>query len=700
MKWQRWLLAAVLVSGVTAVGCGEDEDPVELNEEQNQQDQNQNQNQNNDEDDEFAEGVDVWVGDETGNAEVPTHVEVGETFGGRFGFAGSHHFSIDLDAGDVLTVSSVDFESDLEADLDSVAIDVVPHIDDGGMFQLGGPAPRTFLPSAHDAREFFVPTTDTYILEVQAPGDADEELGFVFETGVDNLEGQDGFELPGTTEGGDLDDGQLDAYDVSHGELVSADVEVFANRPPVMSDLNAWMYVWNETSGELVAQSSGQTEENPDPLATVDFEESADYQVIIDATENVTDAAYEIETELRDTSETNRFELSLEGDDSFSGLIQERTSAPFFDYFEVTVEPGEYKKVTVEGHDALEPILQIDDADAEDGGLFGGGGPAVNALAVGNEAGATLGVAEGAESAVTMTIDVTDQRSLTEEDVSPFYGGDDFDYTISLHESDAAASLVDTDEPITVDLDSPGELELFDVDTDEDHLLWLDSGVEDDIDEDDDVLDFDFLPGWAFADGDTLATTNPYTAAYWGDGEVENFMLRDEFFRGDATGYSTDIEFRSFDAESPDYQEQDLKVGNESVGDAADLSLPALITGEYEEPEDDGTRMQQQEEPDPETHYFEFGVETGDTVVVHTLNDPINESNLSILDDGDEVATSSLYLEQRQVAGEDEEYYDGAMVYDAEADQDLVLQIEQFCGQGLMGPFCDYGEIGVHVFVD
>lgn len=713
MKWHRWLVIGSVCLGLAA-GCGEDDDngvQINQNQEQNQeqnQQQNQNQdnqnqdnqnqdnqnqdNQNNDEeDDEFADAVDVWIGAENENVASPTPVEVGETFGGRFSATGVHYFMIELDAGDVVTLSTSDLESGLEDDPEQVEVHFRDYLEERDFITLL--PTRQLWVDEHDEREFFVPRDGAYEFEVYAPGGDDN--GFAFEASVDSLETDGELELPGTTEGGDLDDGRLDALDAGTEEDQSAALEVFAQREPVSSQLDSWVYVWDVTAGETVAESTGQGEEIADPFTTADFMGDSDYAVIVDMGANVTDAAYEIESEFIATTETNPQPLSLDAVDEFEGRIEQWDAQAYRDYFEVTVEPGDYKRLTVEGDGELEPYIQASEEDQDPDNFFTSP-PSVDGIAVENDAGVTLGVADGASEAMTFDIEVTDQRNVfeDEEELDEFYGGEDYDYTLRLEPSDATPWTLEDGDVETVSLDSPGDLERIEVSVPEQRLVWLDSGSDTEITEDDEIYDYDYIPGWAFGDGTTAATAHPFDGYLWSAEAEYSFLMRDYFFRGADAGYETDIRALSFDVEAPDYGDADLVDDNESLDEASEVELPARIEGEFVDSGDG-----QDDEIEPDVYYFSFDAEEGDFFVGHTENDTVMESALTVMnDDGDVLAASGLYMEQRQEGGEDEEpYYDGAVVYEVAETGTYYLAVEQFCS-GFSG--CDVGEVSIGLFLE
>lgn len=681
MKWRRWMMVSGLVVGLAVAGCGDDPQPIDTNQNQTDNDDGQNDpNQINQVDDEFAEDVDVWVGDEvTGEAEPPTSVLDDQTFGGRFDDDGGvHRFGVAADAGQALTISGLDYESGLEEELDQLEIAVYPESPD----QDAEPPRRTFDPSVHDEREFLVYQTANHVVEVQAPGGEDYGYHLSFDTA--QPEADQDLEIPGTTEG-DLDDGTIDVYDATSDEAQAVELELFAGRAPVSSDLDAWVFIWDAEAGELAGAGLAQTEDNPDPFVPFDVPADTDYHVIVDMDRNVADAGYELQAELLETSSNNPQVLSLDDVDSFSGTIREWQTEPHYDYFAVTVEPGEYKRVHAVGDDELEPFLELDEQTEDDGGFFDFA--AAEAFAVDGESGATLGVGEEADGSVTFTIDLTDQRNVLEDELEVYYGGDDFGYTISLEDADPEVLDVESGDEETVSLDEPGELALLDIDVDEDHVLWLDGGQEpeDDVEN---VWEADFVPSWAMADFWTLDGTQSFHGFQWTDQDSYEMLVRDALFRGDE--YETDIRVNAFDATAPDYQQTDLSDGNESFDQAVSPDLPASIVGDFEN----------EDAENPEVFYFEVELEADETVVAHTYNDPVTEADLTVLDDDEEVAAvGNLYFDQRQEpADEDEEFYDSAVAYRADEQGTYVLAVEQWCSP-LFGA-CDTGGIDVQVFVE
>lgn len=702
MKWQRLLIVGALAMGL-AVGCGDDPEPVEVDSnDQNQQDNQQDNEQENQEElDEFAEAADVWIGDDiTAEQAPPTPVQEGEVFGGRFNENQEepvHSFAVDVMGGQVMTVSIVDLESGVEQNLNQMMV-AVAEMDEQSFFP---PTPRLFSPQQHEQREFFVTETATHTVDVTAPGG--EEGGFLLTVETEPVETDGTMDLPGTVDG-DLDDATIDVYEVQTDELTSAVLEVFALRPPVDSQLDSWIYIYDTDTGRVPwdgnAESNAQSQDNYDPLLEFDFEPGTNYWVVMDMYANHTDAAYQIQADLLDTSVRNPMELGV--GDSFDGRIEDRESASFFDYFTVTVDPGEFKKVVVEADGELQPGIELSEQPEE--GEQATSQP-VEAYAVDGVAAATLGVGEDEDDPVTFTVDVTDYRNLMQDPQDPdaeYVGGDGYEYTISVEDTSPQLHELDTGDSAVLSLDSPGELELIDVFVDDGYLLWLDGGISD-FGDVDDIADLGLIPTWAFADETTLDDAHQLYGYQWGDDSDFNFLLRDRFFRGDDEDFETEVTLHAFDADAPDYQSTDLSDGNESFGDAVALDVPAQIEGEFEEPEDDGTGFQQDpnQEVDPETYYFEIDAEAGDHIVVHTKNAVNNISFAEILDQDEETLSwMGLYMEQRQEAQDEQHrYYDGAVVHPVEDDGSYVLAVEQYCQMTFMGPFCTYGDVEVNVFI-
>ena len=711
MNWQRWILTGALVAGLAGFGCGDD--PVEVgNDDENQQNQNNdnqnnqnNDNQNNQEEDEFAEAADVWVGsDVTGEEDQPTPVPSGQTFGGRFDETTAepvHSFAVDLPAGEVATLSIVDLESGAEAQSNQIVAAAAEYQPDAFF----APTPKLLLAEHHTEREFFVADTATHTIDVSVPGG--EENGYIFEVTTEPVEVHGDLEVPGTTDG-DLDDASIDVFEVNQDELTSVSMEVFAQRSPVESSLDAWLIVWDADNGQVpwdgTAQNDSQSEDVVDPLLDFDFEPDTDYYVIMDMYANHTDAAYEIETGLLDSSANNP--IALGDGDEFDGRIESREAEPFFDYFTVTVDPGQFKKVTVVGDDELQPGMELnEDSDEED--MFAGAD--AQAYAVGDTAGATLGVGEDADDPVTFTVDVTDYRNLMQDPQDPeatFFGGDEYGYNISVEETTPEATEMESGDVASVELDTPGEIELVDVHVDDDQLLWLYGGLTT-VPEVDDIADLDMVPVWAFADEHTLDAASVLHGFFWGQDQDYSVLMRDWAFRGDDEDYDTELEAYIYDAAAPDFDDNEVEMddGNESFDDALDLSVPAHIHGEFPEPEDDGGRGFQQEpeeEADPLRYYFTIDAEEGDHIVAYTENGPNNPGILRLLDDDEELAADgTFYMEQvQEPASEQEMYYDAAVALQVEEDGEYVLEIEQYCQMGWFGMECFPGEVGVNVFIE
>lgn len=722
MKWRRWLTISVLITALAAGGCGPDATEIEPqqdqndNAEDNQQQDNQNQDDNQNDDineianigdnqddnddndnqrEEFADGADEWVGSTThAEHDLPTPVELGDRFGGRFNVDGIHRFVVPVEGGEVLTLSLVDAEEGLEQQLGTMEARVAPDPGDDEFAAWFAPPPRRFHPSSHDQRQFFVDETAEIEIEVYAPGGDDN--GFILQTETSELDSGAQLQPQDSTEG-DLADAELDVYEMSADELTSVELEMFALREPTSSQLDGWVFIWNADDQQPVVDADAQSQSVFDPLVDFDLQPDTTYLVVADMLENVQDADYRIDTDMLDSSPGNRIELSTDAESSFDGTIRQREGAPHSDYFSVTVESGEFKTIGVDGHDELQPLLQLSEETDEQQGMFAR--PDAEALSVDHRAAATLGAGEEADDEVTVEIDITDQRNVYDE-VDPFLGGDDYGYTIEVESADPDTETLSDGDTHTISLDSPGDVERIDVHVDDGHLLWLDGGFEPDIEEGASVLELDFLPTWAFSDVHTIDTPHVFDGYQWGFDETYEFLFRDYFFRGDDEDYETEVRVNIYDAESPDYDDNELADNNETPDTAASITTPASITGEYEEPDDSGPM----DDPDPddyepEIYYFDIDAEEGDDIVVHTENDADNYTFLSIVDDdGESLADGSTYMQQRQSGSGDEVYYDGALVYEVEEDGSYILAVEQYCDQDWM--FCTYGEVAVNVFVD
>ena len=705
-KWQTGLFAVFVVVGLAA-GCG-GEDP-DQDDNQNQQSQNDvgngdrdagadvvpgddvedDDDAGDDEDvDEFAEDVDVWIGSQVGNEEDPTPLEVGQSFGGRYDVdQGSHHFEIELEAGDVLTIAKVEVEAELGDSMGTLRAGLL----DPAYLQGDVSVYRYLAPVEHDAREFFVPESGTYIIDAMAPGGDDH--GFIFETDVETATSDGDFEIPGRLEDRDLDDGTVDIFDLvaDEEETTSLDLNVTAQRQPVSSQLDAWLYVWDVDSGEVVADSPYLSADVADPQVLFDLASDAAYRVVVDMVANIDDGAYELDAELLDSSPTNPIELDVDDVAEFDGTIGALETEPYVEYFDVAVDPGDYRRFSVEASGELEPGLRVvEQTDGQPGQL-----PAsADVLSVDGEAGVTLGVDEEAvDDPVVFRIELTDQRNvvLGQEELDGYYGGDGFGYTARLEAIDVDATEVSSGILLSVDLESPGALQLFDVDTVDGELVWLDGGTSDRFTEGDDLLELDFVPAWAFFDETTLGATTPDDGYYRGDGSSQSIIYRDLFFRGDAD-YEADPRIMSFDIDAPDYTDVDLDDGGESIAEATELELPARLSGEFDEIDD-------QEEP--QRRAFDVDIGAGEQLIAGTENDPGMESKLTLYDSGGgEIAGSSKLMEQFQTGDDGENFDDHALVYEVGTTDSYTLVVEQECFEFIDQLSCDTGEVAVSVYVD
>lgn len=672
MKWQRYALVGALVAGL-GVGCGGDDVADNQNQNQNQE-ENQNQNQNQGEPDEFAEAVDVWIGAETNTADTATLVEVGESFGGRFDEAGEHHFSLNLSAGDVLTLSVDELEAGAAAaGVDQLQVVVTFPLTSGD----SGDTSRFFLPQNHDEREIFITRSGDHVIRVDAVGG--EEAGFAFTTGLGELDAGSG-EVPGT-QIGDLSDALLDAYSFSLAEDSVFNAEVFALRPPVESELDSALILWDADAGATVAENDFISQENFDSAFTVDAEGGTNYVLIVDSWANTADAAYEMVTTLFASSPTSPIELSA--GDTFEGTILDVSEDFYSDYFLINVEPGDYKLVTVDGHNDLEPSMVVFDLDL---GEFN-----VRSLPVGNEAGATLGVPESADEGKTYLIRLSDHRNFGAEEGDEYLGGDSFDYIIAVEAVEPDVLELGADSEATFTLGSVGDLVLFDVDLGDGHLLWMTAQHDVDLeDEDLDPMEAGILPAWSLNKISTTEFSQIAASYYWGVSDTASLLLRDAFFRG-GPDFETEVRLVAFDVLGQEYGDDiALDDDNGTFEDATVLELPAQISGSF-------TVGEVESEDEIPTHYFRVTLEAGDILGMTSENSVDMESIFTIVDEDDEEINGGNYLlEQFQVTSGEDEYWDRALILEVEEAGEYTVKVRPFCYRD---GTCETGDVTLRAFV-
>ena len=685
MRWRIWVLVGALSMGV-AVGCGngdpvgnQGDDDAGHNGDAGPDSDASNQNGPNQQPqpgDDFAEGLDVWVGAQIGNEDNLTELGDGQSFGGRFANSGEHFFSIEVAAGQLIEVSMIAAESELEDELGDVTVSLTaPQGPGAGSMYFGDSIVRRMVPSVGTSRQFFAPRAGNYVLGVRAPGGEDEEYGFAFEISLEEVAADtDSFEFPGRTSS-TLNDGAIDVYEVSPTETSSVALEVLAQQLPEPSELHPWVYVFDAAQGELVAQSNGQSQDLLDPQRDVALQGGGEYWVVIDMVEHVDGAAYEVVTDILATSEDNPKELSVAGEASFQGTIVERSGDYYSDYFRISVAPGEFKRLTLEADDELQPAMVVPESDPQTGFLT----PYV-VLPVEGVASVILGVDAGAGQTQVFDIEVSDLRNLEAHDDAPF-GGTGFGYTATLVDADPATEEMGSGGQAQISLSNPGDLVEVRSLVQAGHLLWLDGGSQVILEPGSDASQLGFVPSWGLAGGSTLAGANLFsrdhsTGYFIGSGAEQGFWFRDAFFRGGA-GYGSNVRLHQFDVGVSNTTA--LDAGNTTVGSAASIDAPVRITGAFTA----------EEMTDQQTHYFSLNLSPGDLVAVVTENEAGLETILTILD-----STGDVLAEDRALMKQDGD--DRAVAYEVDSGGQHILEVEQSCS----ATGCDTGQAEVVVVVD
>lgn len=679
MKLWRWLIVGALASGL-AVGCGGDSG--------SETETNQNQGQGGDGDkdkdkderdiyNETIKGmVDVWVGAEVGNEENPTPLEAGKSFGGNFNAEGYHEFAVNLEGGSVFEISSLFVGEDLMGDSEDLL--VVLEDEETGM--------RAFFPILGEKREFFVPGTREYSLWIRAKGGAD--TGFAFETATKELE-VEGADFPGESQG-DAGDGVVRGHSESFDDELLLLAEVFASRPPVESGLNSVLFVWDADGEELVGFNDDISEELTDSAVTLKAKAETDYVFVVDSFINTPADLGAYELRVQEVASSADYPIALEIGGSYEGTIIEREGDYYRDYFSLNLEAGQYVKVLVEADDELEPYFSVADNKSD----MGRGVRANVLTSDDDQAGALLGVAADAGRGAEFVLSLTDQRNVTIEGAS--FGGDAYGYTITVEAVTPDVKTYALDSEEAVSFDEAGDVVLFELEVDDEVLVWFEADHEvDQADEDTPVTELGLIPAFGMAEKTTVESAHDLMGFYLGAGDKGQFLFRDLFFRA-GPEFSTTMKLRSFDLSAQDFSnELALADDTSTLESPSELSLPVKLVGEY-------TKESPEEEEDFEENFFKISLNAGETLVATTKNAPDMMSDLLLIDGEKKVvAGDRLYMKQYQAQeGDEEPYYDTALVFEAEEDAEYTLVVRPYCEELFIWMFCDVGETEVSIYIE
>ncbi len=590
MAVKRWMGVVAGLVVLAAVGCGDDNGASEGNQASNQNHQAPNEspnqgdpsNQGGPADQEVSsEDVDRWVGSTLDNEGSRTAVEPGQSLGGRFGRDGSHFFELDLEAGALLSIEKVAVDPALEEALEDMEWSFRQRSPEGDHDLVDITAVRHFKPAKSEARQFFVPYAGAYELRVDAPGDEEEAYGFHFELQEVNLdEGASTFEVGEHLDGLTMDGADLGQWKWAVDESKSVEMELLAQALESASDARGWLYLWDLDRGELVSESNRRAG-GGDARMVVGLEEGQ-YQWVVDMVGHPQGAEYALASRQLATSEGNPKRLSLGQESSFEGVIEAPGAEAYSDYFEVVLEPGQQKKLSVQGLDALSPSLLV--VAREGAGAVTGIAEAV--LPDGQHAGAMLALSDEASESVRLLIELSDVVNFQGSLGGDAVGGDEYDYQLTLEMADPQSAVVDgADEPMP-SLET-GEALMVTATVASDELLGLFSDVEPQP-MGTPAAETGFVPTWLNADGWSLSPLGQL-AGYWqrqralvrGDGSEVRMWLRDRYFR---QGPSQGLEVTAlrFSDQTPP-STTPVASGEASIDDAPMLAAGERIGGAFDD---------------------------------------------------------------------------------------------------------------------
>lgn len=140
------------------------------------------------------------------------------------------------------------------------------------------------------AREFFVPRADRYQIGVLATED-NPDVEYEIEVTSHDVEPTP---LAGLDSMGDLGDGGVDVYSwTAPGEGFTV-VEVFGERPPIESDIDPFLFVYDETLNNYEWNDDAAAGGTKDSRLDFERRDAAEYIIAVDTYEPFEDQRYEL----------------------------------------------------------------------------------------------------------------------------------------------------------------------------------------------------------------------------------------------------------------------------------------------------------------------------------------------------------------------------------------------------------------------
>ncbi len=421
-------------------------------------------------------------------------------------------------------------------------------------------------------RQAFIPTSGDYDLIVY-DGIADQDTipthggataTYVIETRSLALTATDAA-LDATIEG-DLNEGQVNAYNLTAPQTTVLTAEIFAARAPGLSELDPVLYVWDTVAGEVVAFNDNINEDAQlyDAFLSAPMQANTRYQLIVDAIDNTSDAAYSVQLGQDDDDFSLPSALTL--DTAATGSIDARAGERFdTDYFSISLAPGETVKVMASA-DAASPLQPTLYAYVDLGEGFE---DLFEAIPVEGAAAFTLHHPASATEDADYIILIDDIRNIEGEEGDPIVGDDTHTYSIL---ATASAIIADT---ATAPFELQTSLPLGE-------YLWF---------------DFTIQPETFFALSATSPSGDPVIVGYddeagisGGTGTLmfraaeldeQRFGVRDNTFKGEhlSSDYNVQINALTMSVAGVEFTPASQNPGNNSPADAQTITAPAVITG-------------------------------------------------------------------------------------------------------------------------
>lgn len=209
-----------------------------------------------------------------------TAFTVGDTVTGTADDNNDDVFTVDLTGGTILEVEVVSTQRDAEFDIEIW--------DEGETIDA-----RYMLGDAGAKRQFFVPMDGTYVLYLydltNEPNDYELATRELDPTATD-------VDLP-VHENGDLNDFAVDIFSITASADEELGAETFAERSPVMGNLDSFLFVWSPNAG-LVAANDDIDVDNFDSSVVFDATNGEEYWIVVDAYSiDTSDNGYELDVE-------------------------------------------------------------------------------------------------------------------------------------------------------------------------------------------------------------------------------------------------------------------------------------------------------------------------------------------------------------------------------------------------------------------